>query len=140
MSFERVYSGAAWESRYGYCRALRAGPVVYLTGTAPIAPDGGVHKPGDAAAQTLRCYEIMETALRRFELDRRSIVRCRMYVTDISRPDEFGRAHAAFFLQWASPVPDHGRGQRAHRPADAHQDRSRGARGNPALTQPYLMA
>lgn len=38
MKFERVFSGAPWEQRVGYCRALRAGAHVYVTGTAPASP------------------------------------------------------------------------------------------------------
>ena len=48
MSFERVFSGAPWEEIVGYCRVLRAGKLVFVTGTAPVNPDGGVHAPGNA--------------------------------------------------------------------------------------------
>ncbi|HZW10783.1 MAG TPA: RidA family protein, partial [Phycisphaerales bacterium] len=93
----RTFSGSPWEDRYGYCRALRAGGLIFLTGTAPVAPDGSTHAPGDAHAQTLRCFEIIEEALRRLGADRTAIVRSRLYVTDIGRADEFGLAHRAFF-------------------------------------------
>ena len=48
MEFQRSYSGAPWERKVGYCRALRAGDRVFVTGCAPVAPSGGVHAPGDA--------------------------------------------------------------------------------------------
>ena len=99
MSIQRVQTGSPWESRYGYCRALRAGNLVFLTGTAPINPDGSTHAPGDAHAQTLRCFEIIESALQQLGLAKTAIVRSRMYVTDISRADEFGGAHREFFGQ-----------------------------------------
>jgi enamine deaminase RidA (YjgF/YER057c/UK114 family) len=97
MPIQRTQSGSPWESRYGYCRALRAGPMIFLTGTAPIGPDGKTVAPGDAHAQTARCFQIIEAALRAVGADKTAIVRCRMYVTDISRADEFGRAHRDFF-------------------------------------------
>lgn len=96
--FERVYSRAVWEERAGYCRALRAGDLIFVTGTAPVDESGsGVHAPGDAEAQAARCLELIERALAAFSADRTRIVRTRMFVTDISRWEAFGRAHAAFF-------------------------------------------
>ena len=91
--FERVFSGAPWESQVGYCRALRAGDHIFVTGTAPVAAGGGVHAPGDAYAQTLRCFEIIEQALRALGAELSAVVRTRMFVTDISRWQEYGRAH-----------------------------------------------
>lgn len=93
----RVFSGSPWEEVYGYCRALRAGELIFLTGTAPVAPDGSTFAPGDIAAQAARCFEIIEAALCGLGAGRTAIVRTRMYVTDISRADEVGRARKAFF-------------------------------------------
>jgi enamine deaminase RidA (YjgF/YER057c/UK114 family) len=96
--FVRVSSAAIWEDQVGYCRAIRAGNLVFVTGTAPVDESGaGVHAPGDAEAQAARCLELIERALRKLDLDRTRIVRTRMFVTDIARWAEFGRAHAAFF-------------------------------------------
>jgi isochorismate pyruvate lyase len=92
MQFERVYSGAPWESRVGYCRALRAGGNIYITGTAPVGEDGKTYAPGDAYAQTLRCFEIIRRALQELGADLDCIVRTRMFVTDISRWEDYGRA------------------------------------------------
>ncbi len=97
MEFQRTYSGAPWESRVGYCRALRAGDHIYVTGTAPVTDDGRVFAPGDAYAQTRRCLEIIERALRDLGADLSCVVRTRMFVTDIGRWPEFGRAHAELF-------------------------------------------
>ncbi len=96
--FERVYSRAVWEQRVGYCRALRAGAMVFVTGTAPVDEAGdGVVGVGDAYAQARRCLELIERAIAGFGIDRTRVVRTRMFVTDISRWEEFGRAHAEFF-------------------------------------------
>lgn len=97
MEFERTFSGAPWESRVGYCRALRAGQHIYITGTAPVAEGGGVFAPGDAYAQAKRCLEIIEGALANLRADLPCVVRTRMFVTDISRWQEFGKAHGEFF-------------------------------------------
>ena len=97
MPFERVFSGSPWEPRVGYCRALRAGDLVFVTGTAPVAAGGGVHAPGDAYAQTVRCFEIIDTALRGLGADLSQVVRTRMFVTDIARWQEYGRAHHEAF-------------------------------------------
>ncbi|MGD2151638.1 MAG: RidA family protein [Gemmatimonadales bacterium] len=97
MEFRRTYSGAPWEPAIGYCRALRAGAHIYVTGTAPVAEDGTVFAPGDGYAQALRCFEIIERALRDLGADLSHVVRTRMFVTDIGRWQEFGRAHAEVF-------------------------------------------
>ena len=97
MSFQRAFSGAPWESKIGYCRAIRAGNHVYVTGTAAIDEKGNAFAPGDAYAQAKRCFEIIEHALRELGTDRAGVVRTRMFVTDISRWAEFGRAHGEFF-------------------------------------------
>ena len=97
MTSERAFSGAPWEEEIGYCRAVRAGSQIFVTGTAPVAPDGSVHKPGDAVAQTLRCIDIIEKALADLGAGLRDVVRTRMFVTDISRWREYGRAHQQRF-------------------------------------------
>jgi isochorismate pyruvate lyase len=97
MSFERVFSGAPWEVQVGYCRALRAGDQIFVTGTAPLAEGGGVHAPGDAYAQARRCLELIERALRGLGADLSSVVRTRLFVTDIARWAEYGRAHREVF-------------------------------------------
>lgn len=97
MSFRRVYSGAPWEERVGYCRALRAGNLIFVTGTAPVASDGSAFAPGDAERQTTRCLEIIDDALRELGAGREHVVRTRLFVTDISRWEEYGAAHAEYF-------------------------------------------
>lgn len=94
MPFQRVFSGAAWEEHVGYCRALRAGDRIFVTGTAPVNADGTVHTPGDAYAQTLRCFGIIAEALKGLGASFTDVTRTRMYVTDIDRWEEYGRAHA----------------------------------------------
>ncbi|MFC1575049.1 RidA family protein [Gemmatimonadota bacterium] len=97
MSFRRTYSGAPWEEAVGYCRALRAGDLIYVTGTAPVDPDGSVHAPGDGLAQTRRCLQIIQEALGNLGVGLDRVVRTRMYVTDIDRWEEYGRGHREAF-------------------------------------------
>lgn len=97
MTFQRVFSGARWEEHVGYCRALRAGDRIFVTGTAPVNPDGTVHEPRDGYAQAKRCFEIMETALEEVGATFADVTRTRMFVTDIERWEEFGRAHREIF-------------------------------------------
>jgi isochorismate pyruvate lyase len=99
MDFQRTFSGAPWESRVGYCRAIRAGDHIYVTGTAPVADDGRTFAPGDAYAQTKRCLEIIRRALQNLDADLDCVVRTRMFVTDISRWQDYGRAHGEFFAE-----------------------------------------
>ena len=96
-AFQRVYSGAPWEPKVGYCRALRAGDHIYVTGTVAIDDDGRVFAPNDPRRQAEKCLELIEVALSKLGATRRSIVRTRMFVTDISKWQAFGEAHGAFF-------------------------------------------
>ena len=93
MNVQRTSSGAPWEQEVGYCRAIRAGDQIHVTGTAPVAEDGSVFAPGDAYAQAQRCLAIIERALADLGAGLADVVRTRMFVTDISRWAEYGRAH-----------------------------------------------
>jgi isochorismate pyruvate lyase len=94
---QRVSTSAPWETAVGYCRALRSGDHFFVSGTAPVEPDGRVHAPGDAYAQAKRCVEIITRALQQLGARPEHVARTRMFVTDISRWQEFGRAHAEVF-------------------------------------------
>jgi isochorismate pyruvate lyase len=97
MDCRRAFSGARWEKTIGYCRAVRAGQHIYVSGCAPVAVGGGVHAPGDAYAQARRCIEIATKALAELGASLGDVVRTRMFVTDISRWPDFGRAHGEAF-------------------------------------------
>lgn len=97
MAFQRVYTGAPWEDRVGYCRALRAGDRIFVTGTVAVEPDGSVHAPGDPYKQAVRALEIIRGALAELDAGAEHVTRTRMFVTDIDRWEEYGRAHAEFF-------------------------------------------
>lgn len=99
MPFKRVFSGAPWESKVGYCRAVKAEDHIFISGTAPVDDQGDVFDAGDGYAQAKRCLEIIDKTLRELGSSRSAVVRTRMFVTDISRWEEYGRAHGEFFAQ-----------------------------------------
>lgn len=80
----------------GFSRAVRAGPHVYVAGTAPVMPDGG-DPPPDAFGQTQRCLEIIVGALREAGAGPEHVVRTRIYATHAEDFDEVARAHGAVF-------------------------------------------
>ena len=92
-----VSSGSPFEPRIGFSRAVRVGPFVAVSGTSPIARDGGVAAPGDVYGQTRRCLEIIAEAVRTAGLELRNVIRTRVMLVDISRWEEAARAHGEVF-------------------------------------------
>ena len=80
-----IHTGAPWESIVGYCRAVRVGSHVAVTGTAAVGENGEVVGVGNANVQTKRCLEIIEKALKDAGASLSDVVRTRIYVTDISQ-------------------------------------------------------
>lgn len=92
-SISRHFTGTPWEPQVGYCRAIRAGNQIFISGTAPVDDEGNTVAPGDGYGQAKRCFQIIQKTLQAMDADLSNIVRTRMYVTDISRWEEYGRAH-----------------------------------------------
>ena len=76
---------------------MRVGDVIHVSGTTALAPGGGVEGVGDPAAQTRRCLEIIEAAIRELGGELRHVVRTRMYVTDITQWESIARVHGEVF-------------------------------------------
>ena len=92
----RIASGAPWETIVGYSRAVAAGDHVWVTGCTSLRGGEVVHE-GDAYAQTLQAIRNVEWALGEAGATLADVVRTRIFVTDISRWEEYGRAHGAAF-------------------------------------------
>jgi len=90
-------SGVKWESIVGYSRAVRVGDRGYVTGTTATDENSEVVGDGDAYAQTVQTIKNIERALRALDASLENVVRTRMFVTDISRWEEYGRAHGECF-------------------------------------------
>jgi enamine deaminase RidA (YjgF/YER057c/UK114 family) len=95
MSRQRVSSGSPFEATIGFCRALRVGDRVLVSGTAPIWPDGSCDP--SAEVQARRCFEIILAAMGELGAEAHDVVRTRMYLTHRADADAVGRAHGAVF-------------------------------------------
>ena len=96
MTRKRVSSGSPFEPTVGFSRAIVVGREVFVSGTAPIMPDGG-DPPGDAYGQARRCLEIIGEALREAGASFEDVVRTRMYLTAADAFDGAARAHGEVF-------------------------------------------
>jgi enamine deaminase RidA (YjgF/YER057c/UK114 family) len=96
LGTRRVSSGAVWEPAVGYSRAVAAGDYVFVSGCTSIEGDRFVH-PDDPFAQTTQAIANVGAALTALGSGLADVVRTRMFVTDMSRWQEYGRAHGAAF-------------------------------------------
>ena len=92
----RLASGAPWEPLIGYSRAVVAGPFVFVAGTTGTV-DGEVVGKGDAYAQTVQALRNVETALLSAGAQLSDVVQTQLFVTDVARWEEVGRAHREAF-------------------------------------------
>jgi len=97
MSRTNYSSGSKWEDIVGYSRAVKIGNIIEVTGTVASGDDGNVVGKDDAYAQTKFIYQKIEIVLQRAGARMSDVVRVRMFVTDISRWQEYGKAHSEFF-------------------------------------------
>ncbi|MCS6827723.1 MAG: RidA family protein [Caldilinea sp.] len=97
MSHRLISSGSPYEPRIGFSRAVRAGSHVFVSGTAPIAPDGSTAARGDPAGQARRCFEIIQAALEQAGASLTHVVRTRIFLTHIEDWELVGRVHGEFF-------------------------------------------
>ncbi|MBL8201085.1 MAG: RidA family protein [Chromatiales bacterium] len=90
-------TGSKWEPIIGYSRAVRTGPFVYVSGTTASGPDGNIVGIDDPCAQTRQILANISKALAAVGAGPEHVVRTRIYLTDISRWEDVGRAHGEVF-------------------------------------------
>ncbi len=93
----RIKSGAPWEPIMGYCRAVRAGRIVAVSGSAAIDADGKLIGEGDMYEQSRQCIRVISKALETAGCTLEDVVRTRTYVTDIEQWEAVARAHSDAF-------------------------------------------
>jgi len=90
-------SGAKWESIVGYSRAVRVGNIIEITGTVAVDEQTALHGGDSAYEQTRFILQKIAEVLEKAGASLKDVVRTRMFVTDISRWEEYGRAHGEVF-------------------------------------------
>lgn len=98
MEIKKISSGAKWENIVGYSRAVKAGNRVMVTGTTAVDDEGKIVGVGDAYTQTKFIFQKIEKYLKEAGSSMEKVVWNRMFVTDISKWEDIGRAHAEFFI------------------------------------------
>lgn len=90
-------SGAKWEDIVGYSRAVKIGNTIEVTGTVAVDENNNLVGGNNAYEQTKFILQKIEKVLERAGATLKDVVRTRMFVTDISQWEEYGRAHGEFF-------------------------------------------
>ena len=93
----KISSGAVWEDVVGYSRAVRDGNIIEVAGTTAVDENGNIIGINDPYVQTRFIIQKAEKALKELGCSLENVIRTRMYVTDISKWEEIGRAHGEFF-------------------------------------------
>jgi len=97
MTRRNISSGAPWEKTVGYSRAVRVGGLIEVSGTTAVDENGQVVGPGDPYLQAKYALEKIGRALAEADSGFENVIRTRMFVTDIGRWEEVGRAHGEVF-------------------------------------------
>jgi enamine deaminase RidA (YjgF/YER057c/UK114 family) len=96
MERKNILTGSPWEDKMGYCRAVRIGNIIEVSGTVAIV-DGEKVKANDAYAQTLNILERVEKVLEDLNASMKDVIRTRIFTTDITTFEAVATAHSTFF-------------------------------------------
>jgi enamine deaminase RidA (YjgF/YER057c/UK114 family) len=99
MSRINYSSGAKWEDIVGYSRAVKVGNLVEVTGTVALGEDGKTVGVDDAYAQTKFILQKIEAVLKQAGAEMKDVIKTTLFVTDISRWEDYGRAHGEVFKE-----------------------------------------
>jgi len=94
---QHVSTGSPFEPKVGISRAVRAGNIIAVTGTAPLSPEGKTVAKGDAAGQARRCLEIIQSAIEALDGKLSDVTRTRILLTRIEDWEQVATVHGEFF-------------------------------------------
>jgi len=92
-----IFSRSPLEPLRGYSRAVQVGDQLFISGTTAMNYKGDVVAPGDAYEQTKSILAAIKTILTSRGFSIQDVVRTRLFVTNISKWEDYARAHREFF-------------------------------------------
>ncbi|ODS22548.1 hypothetical protein AB835_13615 [Candidatus Endobugula sertula] len=97
MKKQKIYSGAPWEKTVSYCRAIRVGDHIFVSGTTSINESGEIIGIGDVYQQAKFIFNKIENVLHELDSSLEDIVRTRTFITDMNNFEGFSKAHGECF-------------------------------------------